>query len=380
MLFAVTVLVLGIPGIVSAEETQSFPYPFVSDEDPTGQETGIYLPQDTTESELSAALLIRAELGTKTWQEDEIVLGTFAALPKESRKNRILIAAFNELPKEAQKRFPEEEKPISDRPVIYQYEDNGTVLVLTSKSKEHLVSAASSLIRTEESTAEETYVPKAELDLSLWPYPFRIGNSFQPMAIVFSDEILDTELNLLGRVLAMKAEEIPTEIDLKIVRSSQIDTCFGRNLVIIGTENDSEFLTSLLSEEEIRSDRGMIRLTELAQESEDVTTNVSALLLYGKDEETLSYVLRYLRNEENVSRMTGNTLFVDSELNAESLHAEEETETETESEAEEAADPMLQPQGNRGLPLGICLVAIGAVAFGCVLLVINSIRDRRNGG
>ena len=150
--------------------------------------------------------------------------------------------------------------------------------------------------------------------------------------------------------------------------------------MIIGTENDSEFLTSLLSEEEIRSDRGMIRLTELAQESEDVTTNVSALLLYGKDEETLSYVLRYLRNEENVSRMTGNTLFVDSELNAESLHAEEETETETESEAEEAADPILQPQGNRGLPLGICLVAIGAVAFGCVLLVINSIRDRRNGG
>ena len=77
---------------------QYYPYPVLSAEDPEGSLLGIYVPEEASDEEWRAALLVRAQLGAKTGEADRIRLGTFAS-DDGSRSNRIIVAQEERLPK-----------------------------------------------------------------------------------------------------------------------------------------------------------------------------------------------------------------------------------------------------------------------------------------
>ncbi len=385
LLLLIAVVLAGfLPMRVSAGEIKDFPAPFISGEDPYGRNTGIYLPSNTTDQELQAALLLRGELGEETWKEDMLVLGTLDTL-QEARDNRILIAALSDLPEEAREKLPPESADLKNQGLCYEYEDEkGTVLVVTADEASLLPQTAAFFLNKEgysnvegelalvdkaPETAEETSEatesateeqPVISPDLSLWPYPFRKDGEFLPLTIVFPDDISDTELNLLGRILAMKDGGISSETDISVIRCEDADAESTRNQIIIGTGDNNDYLTALMGEE-ATGDNGCLRLL-LRGEKETPT-----LLLYGKDEESLSWVLRFLRTKENVNLMEGDGILVDQDLGFTVIR---HTETEEEPKEEET-------EGSR-LTLMICIAAGILTAAGLVLLIVYSIRDRKN--
>ena len=382
-LLAAVLFAAALPCGVCAEEQNRFPEPFVSKEDPYGRNTGIYLPASTTDQELKAALLLRMELGDETWKEDMLLLGTFDALP-EGRENRILVASLPDLPEEARQKMPTEFTLLHEQGLCYTYEDEkGTVMVLTADQASSLPLCASSLLEEELlSNTENSYVvidmnkeqeqeetvsteaeeyPEAELDLSLWPYPFSRGGKLLPLSIVFPDNISDTELNLLGRVLAMKVGRLSPDTDITVIRWEDAEKDTGRNQIVIGQGEDNGYLKRLLGSQG-DTDIGCIRLMKKEEEDQAV------LLLYGKDEETLSHVLRFLREEENTDRLEGNCLMVDDQL--------QYTAVRLESSNEEAGEGSSASDGRVML---VVIIAAGALtATGLVLLVLFSIRDKKN--
>ncbi len=79
----------------------SYPYPFMSTIEPTGGSTGIYVSDKMTDAELAAALLLRADLGSETSEEDRITLGTAAQLYGNAAiQNKLLICKAENLPAE----------------------------------------------------------------------------------------------------------------------------------------------------------------------------------------------------------------------------------------------------------------------------------------
>lgn len=390
-LLAAVLFAAVLPCRIRAGELNRFPEPFVSKEDPYGRNSGIYLPASTTDQELKAALLLRGELGEETWKEDMLLLGTFDAL-EEGRDNRILVAGVSDLPEEAKNRMPGEYTLLHDQGLCYSYEDEkGKVLVVTADKASYLPRTAASFLeegvlsasedsyavfdmsapgtKAEEASSSNAWdYPEAGLDFSLWPYPFSKGGKLLPLSIVFPDNISDTELNLLGRILAMKEGKITPYTDIRVIRWEDAGEDTGRNQIVIGTGSDNGYLKELLDsggEGTDAENTACIRLLE--KEGEDSS---AVLLLYGENEETLSYLLRFLRVEENVNRLEGNNVLVDQDLSytASRLEAPEGTAVE------ETDVPRHQPL------LLVCIAAGALVVAGLVLLVVFSIRDRKNEG
>lgn len=122
----------------------SYPYPFISSLNLTGNETEILVSDKCDPSELTAALMLRADLGSETELEDAIVLAR-AGDSDSSRSRRILVSLRSNL--DAHYRAIADKAlgsgSLEDRAMIQFLEEDGKyVLLVTSDSGDALVEAA----------------------------------------------------------------------------------------------------------------------------------------------------------------------------------------------------------------------------------------------
>lgn len=129
---------------------QYFPFPLLSSDDASGKDCGIYIPDDASSDELTAAMMLRARLGEETEEEDDI---TLAKLSKMSGRNqRVIVAEEKNLPEEVKKRIPDtagdgSSFDLSKGALVFEYsDDSGTVLVVTAENGKDLSEGASMLM------------------------------------------------------------------------------------------------------------------------------------------------------------------------------------------------------------------------------------------
>ena len=138
-----------------------YPYPMMSTVDEFGKKCEIYVPEEASDEELRAALLIRADLGNETTDEDDIGLQTMENL-NSGDGNKVIIAAKNHLPKDVLNQMPQNSYDLSKGALIYEYKDvSGNVLVLTADKDQDLYEACTLLMDEDRISQEKRNIAYA---------------------------------------------------------------------------------------------------------------------------------------------------------------------------------------------------------------------------
>ncbi|MGN1023984.1 MAG: cellulose biosynthesis cyclic di-GMP-binding regulatory protein BcsB, partial [Lachnospiraceae bacterium] len=123
-----------------------YPFPLISSMDETGKDCGVYIPEDATSGELTAAMMLRSQLGAQTTDSDDISIADFSAMGE--RAQRLIVATADRLPEEVKNHMPESagdgaSYDLSLGALVYEYsDDTGTVLVVTADNESDLEEGA----------------------------------------------------------------------------------------------------------------------------------------------------------------------------------------------------------------------------------------------
>lgn len=126
------------------QKISAYPYPFMSSIDESGSSTYIAVSDKCTEEELKAALLLRADLGNETGQEDRISLVKESQLPSGEKKV-ILVSMLENLDETYRSVIEKEtgENNLKEEAVVKLIEeDSSEMLLITSENKDCLEEAA----------------------------------------------------------------------------------------------------------------------------------------------------------------------------------------------------------------------------------------------
>ena len=139
-----------------------YPYPFLSTTDEDGSETAVMTSDAVNESELSAALLLRADLSAETDKKDDITLTTAKNAAKYQKK--ILVSLLDDLSDTYRAQLPKDAGNLSDRAVIVNFGkgDDRTMLIVSANG-DCLTEAARLLVddtRVTQESGTTAYVAK----------------------------------------------------------------------------------------------------------------------------------------------------------------------------------------------------------------------------
>lgn len=139
---------VGYDVIDANRELSYYPYPFMSSVDETGKNCAVYVPANASEEELSAALLLRADLGDKTDGSDRISMKKLDQFGRDGIRQRVIVAVRSKLPAALSSGIREEENhSLKDNAFIFEKSDaDGDVLVVTSDNAKALYEGAAMLM------------------------------------------------------------------------------------------------------------------------------------------------------------------------------------------------------------------------------------------
>ncbi len=176
----------------------AYPYPFLSSLDETGSETEILVSDRCDTDELTAALMLRADLGSETDLEDSITLARLSDSAGEKR-HRIVVSLRDNLSEHyrASADLMAGSESLSGQAMIFFFQDNGVdTLLLTSDSGEALTEAAMMLMDESRVTQEKNdlaFVRENAAD----SIRAQIGSSLTAGRISL-DSLLDSGLSFIG--------------------------------------------------------------------------------------------------------------------------------------------------------------------------------------
>ena len=121
-----------------------YPYPFISTMDPTAKDTAILVSDKKDNGELSASMILAANLGTKTSEENNLNMGSYSDYRKFNSSNTILVSLTKNLPSEMKEYVSPYTKELNDNGVVLFINDaNGNpMLLLVSNKEEGLIECA----------------------------------------------------------------------------------------------------------------------------------------------------------------------------------------------------------------------------------------------
>ena len=136
---------VGYDVVDSRNEIQWYPYPFLSTTDETGSRTAVAVSDAMSESELAAALLLRADLSAETDGEDEITLTTLSQAEKYDKK--VIVSLVGNLPETLKSHLQNGGENLTDRAAIVCFgQGEDRTLLLASADGDCLMEAARLLV------------------------------------------------------------------------------------------------------------------------------------------------------------------------------------------------------------------------------------------
>lgn len=154
-----------------------YPYPYLSTTDELGSQTVVATSDAIDEAELSAALLLRADLSAETDTQDSITLSTFSKA--ENYNKKVLVSLLKNLPSEYKKMLPSDAGDLKERAVVTAFgEDDDRTLLIVSEDGDCLTEAAMML-------ADETRVNQ---EMRSTAYIKKDASKLMKEALSYSDE------------------------------------------------------------------------------------------------------------------------------------------------------------------------------------------------
>lgn len=228
--------VKNVGGLISA-----YPYPYISSLNETGSETEILVSDRCDPDELSAALLLRADLGSETALEDRITLARLSGSTGQ-KKHRIVIGLLENLDEHyrATAAAIAGEESLADSAVVcYLREGDMDTLLITSHSAPALTEAASMLMDESRCTQETDSVAFVQQDAS---QVIRVQlNSTLEAGRMTLDSLLNSGMSFIGPFHQTADIYLPFSggfvladsgmVDLKFRYSENLD--FDRSLITV---------------------------------------------------------------------------------------------------------------------------------------------------
>lgn len=136
-----------------------YPYPFISSVDHSGEQTCVAVSDAVNDSELAAALLLRADLAAETQEEDNITLCRFQDRSKNS-SGTVLVSLASNLPDAIAEKLTEDELENTRMRVTalvkFIHDEKGDpLLLITSQNPECLMEGAMMLVDETRVTQEK---------------------------------------------------------------------------------------------------------------------------------------------------------------------------------------------------------------------------------
>ena len=181
------------------QRISSYPYPFISSVDSTGSSTYVAVSDRCTPGEVEAALMLRADLGNETDQEDRISLVRVSDLP-EGDKTVILISEMDHLD-ERYRMIAEQEakgRNLKEEVLIrFIEEDSAEILLITSENEVCLAEAAVMLM--DESRVSQEKDSTAFVKAGSAQYIRESSKSSDMVAGRYTlDSLMDSGLSFIG--------------------------------------------------------------------------------------------------------------------------------------------------------------------------------------
>ena len=149
----------------SAAGLRDYPYPLMSTMDETGSGLTVYVPEDALPGELTAAFMIRADLGNEISGEDRIQFRSLKDLSAGTER-AVIIARRDRLPQAVLDRYPSG-LASSEGCAIYAYPDGSRFyLVITGENEAYLKEGAAMLMdesRVSQEPGTEAFVPAGSI-------------------------------------------------------------------------------------------------------------------------------------------------------------------------------------------------------------------------
>lgn len=160
-------LAVGYDVVDSQNLISWYPYPYLSTTDASGSQTAVATSDSIDEAELSAALLLRADLSAETDAQDSITLTTAGQAGRFSKK--VLVSLLENLPSSYRSLLPSNVGSLTDRAIIVAAGsgDNRTLLIVSANG-DCLMEAAMLLVddsRVTQETHATAYVAQGASQL-----------------------------------------------------------------------------------------------------------------------------------------------------------------------------------------------------------------------
>ncbi|HKL99029.1 MAG TPA: cellulose biosynthesis cyclic di-GMP-binding regulatory protein BcsB, partial [Mobilitalea sp.] len=86
--------------VSNEKQINYYPYPFISTINPTGENTGIIIPDDALNGEIAAAMYLMADISTDTTDLNEISISLYKDMASKGITNKIVVSTTENLPQE----------------------------------------------------------------------------------------------------------------------------------------------------------------------------------------------------------------------------------------------------------------------------------------
>lgn len=177
------------------------------------------------------------------------------------------------------------------------------------------------------------YLPvgvEASLSFDIIPYPFETTSVFNQVLVVVPDKPTQTELDTLGQVIAFYGTSITPYGNLKVIHASEFnEEDSDYNIIIIGNYQDNSVLASINDHLSFRYEEGGTKFASNSQLllSDDYSRRIGILQLisspYAKkrallaitavDDKGLLNLSDFLHQEENIWKLTEDTVIIDQD-------------------------------------------------------------------
>ncbi len=155
--------------ILNDDKISYYPYPFISTVNPTGEHTGIIVPDNALNGELAAAMYLMADISTSTTDQNEISLSQYKDVVSKGITKKIIISTTANLPAEfnrylqvnlAEDSLAAETYVLSDRTMIRLVKDeqDNPLLLIVSDKEENLMEAVHMLLDEDRLTQEKNNI------------------------------------------------------------------------------------------------------------------------------------------------------------------------------------------------------------------------------
>ncbi len=180
------------------------------------------------------------------------------------------------------------------------------------------------------------YLPlgvNSRLSFNLRPFPFEESSMYNNLTMVVPDSPSTVELDLMGHIASIYGESITSYGEIRVVRDSTFmasdDKAKDCNVIVIGNYNDSSLIRSLNDRlafkynedgtEFIGNDKLVLsenycdRIGSMQMFHSEYAAGRAILVVGGINDTTLGYIRDFMTSDENVWKISGDTVLIDSE-------------------------------------------------------------------